>query len=275
MFRMSGALSAVYDFYRDKALVRDLNVRLDVREDTGVREVAGVPDSLQRLWSSRRAQITPRWKSSSRPTGTPTGMSRPRPWWPRWPSGPRWIPARKSGNRSPPKSCSPVASHGQGRRRHRPGGGVDQATARKWQAPKSEQTETEIVIMDEAGMTDRPVHGGGNPIVWLAGAKLVLVGDHAQLESPDARGSLRLMASHADTFELARVHRFAEQWERDASLRLRAGTRPPSRTTRPGAGSTAAPPPRTSSGPCASPWPTIWPAGGRSSWPAPTSGPPG
>src|SRR6202012_972922 len=57
----------------------------------------------------------------------------------------------------------------------------------------------------------------------LAGAKLVLVGDHAQLESPEARGSLRLMASHADTFELGRVHRFAAEWERDASLRLRAG----------------------------------------------------
>ncbi len=46
VFRMSGALSAVYDFYRDKALVRDRNVRLAVREDTGVREVAGVPRDI-------------------------------------------------------------------------------------------------------------------------------------------------------------------------------------------------------------------------------------
>jgi hypothetical protein len=56
-----------------------------------------------------------------------------------------------------------------------------------------------------------------------AGAKLVLVGDHLQLESPEARGALRLMAQSGETFELAQVHRFTHQWERDASLRLRAG----------------------------------------------------
>jgi hypothetical protein len=60
VYGLSGAMSAVYDFYRDKALIRDLNVRLEVSERTGVREVAGVPVSLQEMWSSRWAQITPR-----------------------------------------------------------------------------------------------------------------------------------------------------------------------------------------------------------------------
>ena len=60
IYGLSGALSAIYDFHRDKALMRDLNVRLEVCERTGVREIAGVPDSLQALWSTRRAQITPR-----------------------------------------------------------------------------------------------------------------------------------------------------------------------------------------------------------------------
>jgi hypothetical protein len=50
----------VYDFYRDKALVRDLNVRLYLREDTGVCEVAGVHDSLQGCGRRGRAQITPK-----------------------------------------------------------------------------------------------------------------------------------------------------------------------------------------------------------------------
>jgi hypothetical protein len=34
---------------------------------------------------------------------------------------------------------------------------------------------------------------------------------------------MRLMAKAAETFELGRVHRFVNDWERDASLRLRAG----------------------------------------------------
>ena len=34
---------------------------------------------------------------------------------------------------------------------------------------------------------------------------------------------MRLMARVAETFELGQVHRFAHEWERDASLRLRAG----------------------------------------------------
>jgi hypothetical protein len=80
-----------------------------------------------------------------------------------------------------------------------------------------------LVLMDEAGMTDRAGMVAVVRLCETAGAKLVLVGDHQQLESPEARGALRLMAQSGEAFELARVHRFAHQWERDASLRLRAG----------------------------------------------------
>ena len=80
-----------------------------------------------------------------------------------------------------------------------------------------------LVIMDEAGMTDRAGMVAVARLCEAAGAKLVLVGDHLQLESPEARGALRLMAQSGETFELARVHRFTHQWEREASLRLRAG----------------------------------------------------
>jgi hypothetical protein len=55
IYGLSGAMSGVYDFYPDKALIRDLNVRLEVSERTGVREVAGVPVSLQEMWLSRRS----------------------------------------------------------------------------------------------------------------------------------------------------------------------------------------------------------------------------
>jgi conjugative relaxase-like TrwC/TraI family protein len=81
----------------------------------------------------------------------------------------------------------------------------------------------QLVIMDEAGMTDRQAMVAVARLCEQAGAKLVLVGDHEQLESPDARGAMRLMARVAETFELGQVHRFVNYWERDASLRLRAG----------------------------------------------------
>ncbi|MGH9122802.1 MAG: relaxase domain-containing protein, partial [Acidimicrobiales bacterium] len=60
IYGLSGALSAIYDYHRDKALARQLGVTFVVNERTGVREIAGVPSSLNELWSTRRAQITPR-----------------------------------------------------------------------------------------------------------------------------------------------------------------------------------------------------------------------
>jgi hypothetical protein len=77
--------------------------------------------------------------------------------------------------------------------------------------------------MDEAGMTDRSAMVAVTRLCEQARAKLVLVGDYEQLESPEARGAMRLMAKVAGTFQLGRVHRFSHDWERDASLRLRAG----------------------------------------------------
>ncbi|MGH9122801.1 MAG: ATP-dependent DNA helicase [Acidimicrobiales bacterium] len=81
----------------------------------------------------------------------------------------------------------------------------------------------QLVIMDEAGMTDRAAMVAVTRLCEQAHAKLVLVGDHEQLESPEAGGAMRLMANTAETFQLGQVHRFTHDWERDASLRLRAG----------------------------------------------------
>ena len=57
-----------------------------------------------------------------------------------------------------------------------------------------------------------------------AGAKVLLVGDWAQLQSVDAGGAFTLLASaRPDTPELTEVHRFTNEWERLASLELRFG----------------------------------------------------
>ena len=44
---------AIYDFYRDKAMMRELNVRFEVNERTGVREIAGVPADDPRVARAR------------------------------------------------------------------------------------------------------------------------------------------------------------------------------------------------------------------------------
>jgi conjugative relaxase-like TrwC/TraI family protein len=453
IYGLSGAMSAVYDFYRDKALIRDLNVRLEVSERTGVREVAGVPVSLQEMWSSRRAQITPRVEvlkaeyvarhGRQPPTGLVAKMAQwatleTRPikgeaetteaLFARWraaavaaadtdlaavwagATGREWssvaatqteeeiveaVMGRLEGEKSSwtvpnvmqvtwqvmerdgdttaeedearAQRCidavlghaevvkltptldldlpaellradgeSVYEVHHSGRYATRsalneeqyllarcrsrtirplpdvqieahmaaasgPGLSADQAAAVRgvlassgdvnvivgpagtgktttmgvvsaaWQANggtvvglavtqtaanelaqatggKAENIakllyETrridraafpvhaarwgigagQLVIMDEAGLTDRAAMVAVARLCEQAGAKLVLVGDHEQLESPEACGAMRLIAQTAGTFELGQVHRFVHVWERDASLRLRAG----------------------------------------------------
>ncbi|MFF0341775.1 ATP-dependent RecD-like DNA helicase [Kribbella sp. NPDC004875] len=58
-----------------------------------------------------------------------------------------------------------------------------------------------------------------------SGAKLLLVGDDAQLSAADTGGAFRLIAKDTEAAELTDVWRFTNPWERDASLALRAGNR--------------------------------------------------
>ncbi|MDN5851252.1 MAG: AAA family ATPase [Actinomycetia bacterium] len=56
-----------------------------------------------------------------------------------------------------------------------------------------------------------------------AGAKLLLVGDPAQLRAVGPGGALEDVAARGVRYELAEVRRFVHEWERTASLQLRAG----------------------------------------------------
>ncbi len=57
-----------------------------------------------------------------------------------------------------------------------------------------------------------------------AGAKVLLVGDHAQLQSVTAGGAFSLLVHDRDDApELVDVHRFVHPWEKTASLALRHG----------------------------------------------------
>ncbi|MDS2172376.1 MobF family relaxase [Nesterenkonia sp. CL21] len=82
----------------------------------------------------------------------------------------------------------------------------------------------QLVIIDEASLAgtlslDRITH-----LAERAGAKVLLVGDFAQLQSVDAGGAFGLLVGDRDDApELVDVHRFTHAWEKTASLALRHG----------------------------------------------------
>jgi conjugative relaxase-like TrwC/TraI family protein len=84
--------------------------------------------------------------------------------------------------------------------------------------------EGDVVVVDEASMLPTADLHTLARLVWERRAKLVLVGDPAQINAIDQAGGMlpalahRLAASHLDT-----VHRFNSPWERHASLLLRDG----------------------------------------------------
>ena len=82
----------------------------------------------------------------------------------------------------------------------------------------------QLVIVDEATLAGTLTLDRLTALAADAGAKVLLVGDWAQLQSVDAGGAFTLLASaRPDTPELTEVHRFTNEWERLASLELRFG----------------------------------------------------
>lgn len=81
----------------------------------------------------------------------------------------------------------------------------------------------DLVVIDESAMADTAALAAVHQHTSDAGAKLLLVGDHRQLAAVGAGGGMDLLAENGSAYELAEARRFTEPWERDASLRLRAG----------------------------------------------------
>ena len=100
-------------------------------------------------------------------------------------------------------------------------------TAKWWQSHLLHGTTFQpgqLVIIDEASLAgtlslDRITH-----LAHTAGAKVLLVGDYAQLQSVDAGGAFAMITNNrVDTPELVDVYRFTHAWEKTASLGLRHG----------------------------------------------------
>ncbi|MDR1427767.1 MAG: relaxase domain-containing protein, partial [Bifidobacteriaceae bacterium] len=87
-----------------------------------------------------------------------------------------------------------------------------------------EFTAGQLVIIDEASLAGTLTLDRITSLAAQAGAKVLLVGDWAQLQAVDAGGAFNLLvADRADAPELRDIHRFRAEWEKPASLELRHG----------------------------------------------------
>ncbi|QCU77953.1 ATP-binding cassette domain-containing protein [Citricoccus sp. SGAir0253] len=83
--------------------------------------------------------------------------------------------------------------------------------------------QDQLLILDEASMVSTAQLAELTRQAEAAGAKVLLVGDPAQLEAVDACGFLGWMDRKGTPERLDMVWRFRNAWEREASLRLRTG----------------------------------------------------
>ena len=82
----------------------------------------------------------------------------------------------------------------------------------------------QLLIVDEASLAGTLALDRLRAQAEAAGAKLLLVGDHAQLGAVDAGGAFELVAdSIGSPAELTSVWRFENEWEAEASKALRVG----------------------------------------------------
>lgn len=100
-------------------------------------------------------------------------------------------------------------------------------TAKWWQnhLATGESFRTgQLVILDEASLAGTLSLDRITALAASSGAKVLLVGDYAQLQSVDAGGAFGLLVhARGDAPELVDVHRFTHAWEKTASLDLRHG----------------------------------------------------
>ncbi len=82
----------------------------------------------------------------------------------------------------------------------------------------------QLVIVDEASLAGTFTLEQITRLAADAGAKVLLVGDWAQLQAIDAGGAFNLLVTDRhDAPELTDIHRFRHDWEKTASLALRHG----------------------------------------------------
>jgi conjugative relaxase-like TrwC/TraI family protein len=79
------------------------------------------------------------------------------------------------------------------------------------------------ILVDEAGMLPTARLAELADLADVRGWRVVLIGDPLQFSAVGRGGMFGLLVDTYDPIELDRVHRFTHPWERDATLRVRAG----------------------------------------------------
>lgn len=106
--------------------------------------------------------------------------------------------------------------------------GIGTENTAKWlhdfQHGSARFTRGQLVIVDEATLAGTLTLDRITAHAEKAGAKVLLVGDWAQLQAVEAGGAFgMLVEARGDAPELVDIHRFTHSWEKSASLDLRHG----------------------------------------------------
>ena len=80
-----------------------------------------------------------------------------------------------------------------------------------------------LLVLDEASMMSLPDMAAILALARDQDCKVVVTGDHEQLAAVEGAGAMMLLARRQGYVQLAEPQRFTHAWERDATLRLRAG----------------------------------------------------
>jgi conjugative relaxase-like TrwC/TraI family protein len=80
-----------------------------------------------------------------------------------------------------------------------------------------------LLILDEASMMSLADTAAILALARERGCKVVVTGDHEQLAAVEGGGAMMLLARRQGWVQLAEPQRFTHTWEREATLRLRAG----------------------------------------------------
>lgn len=90
----------------------------------------------------------------------------------------------------------------------------------RWQQGKAQIGKGDVFVLDEAGMIGSRQLARFIREVEERGAKIVLVGDHEQLQSIGAGAAFRAIGERAGVAELVEVRRQREKWQADATLKF-------------------------------------------------------
>ena len=94
--------------------------------------------------------------------------------------------------------------------------------AREARGPKALRPGT-LLLLDEASMMSMADLAAIMRLAHRTGCRVLITGDHEQLAAVEGGGGMVMLARQMGYIQLAEPVRFTCEWERDATLRLRAG----------------------------------------------------